>query len=133
MAGITVTVHGYPPAKSEAKSVLTNPRCAQSVRQLLQAVHDEVGAVHYPVYSTERLGMEVTLTSDRKQPSDATNLLGGIADVLQDKSRRTDLSHLDRLQSVALFRNDEQLHELCYRFTHGDPEEYRVRVWVLRP
>jgi hypothetical protein len=42
---------------------------------------------------------------------DATNYLGGLGDVLQDRSKpvNLDLSHLGELQGIALYLNDRQI------------------------
>ena len=45
-----------------------------------------------------------------------TNYLGGIADVLEDKSRRaTAVAHLGDLAQVWLYCNDRQIKQVSYR------------------
>jgi hypothetical protein len=63
------------------------------------------------------------------QPSDATNYLGGIADVLEDKRQRGDLLHLGELAGIALYGNDRQLHDVRYRWELGQDVRYQVRIW----
>jgi hypothetical protein len=63
--------------------------------------------------------------------SDATNYLGGIADVLEVKAQRGALPHLNELQTVALYENDRQIHEVRYRQEPAMVPRYRVRIWPL--
>ena len=62
--------------------------------------------------------------------ADATNFLGGIGDVMEAKTRRGVLEHLGDLATVALYANDRQIHEVHYRWEHGDETGYRLRLWV---
>ena len=64
------------------------------------------------------IGLDVVIRAPvGMDPWDATNYLGGIGDVLEDKSRRTQVSlaHLGDLVTVALYRNDRQIREVHYR------------------
>lgn len=64
--------------------------------------------------------------------NDATNLLGGVADVLQsDRRGGIDLTHLGDLAGVAVYRDDAQIREVIYREEAADESSYRVRVWRL--
>lgn len=106
MAGVqelSIAVTGLPPAKNEAKSMLAaghghSPR----VLALLQAVQEAVTEEEL-LFPAESLGMELVVTSPAVPPSDATNYLGGVADVLEDKAHRGDLTHLGPLAKVALY------------------------------
>jgi hypothetical protein len=131
MREITIEAAGYPPAKNEAKSMLAVGHVhADRVLALLQAAASKArsgGAVYFP---DESLGLEVVLTSPAPPPSDATNYLGGVADVLEDKKLRGDLPHLGELAHFALYRNDRQFHEVRYRWEQGSSIRYKVRIWV---
>ncbi len=74
--------------------------------------------------------MEVTLRSLGPPPSDATNYLGGVADVLEAKGHRGRLDHLGPLAAVALYDNDRQIREVHFRHEPG-AEGYVVRLWAL--
>jgi hypothetical protein len=60
--------------------------------------------------------LELILMSPAPPPSDATNYLGGVADVLEDKKRRGDLAHLGELADFTLYGNDRQFHEVRYQW-----------------
>jgi hypothetical protein len=129
MHEITIEVDGYPPAKNEAKSTLAAGHVhAERVLALLQAASHEArsGVVVFP---DESLGLELIVTSPAPPPSDATNYLGGVADVLEDKQHRGDLPHLGEFANLALYRNDRQFHDVRYRWEQGSDVRYRVRIW----
>ena len=128
---IVIWVSGYPPAKNEAKSMLAAGHVhTERVLALLRAASDEAGrgepAVYFP---RESLGLELIVTGPEPPPSDATNYLGGVGDVLEDKRRRGDLPHLGELAGFALYGNDRQLHDVRYRWEHGPDIRYQVRIW----
>ena len=77
--------------------------------------------------------MEPTVFTDALggPPSDATNYLGGVADVLQADRRNVDLGHLGDIASISLYWNDEQIREISYSVEVGEGPSYRVRVWLL--
>jgi hypothetical protein len=78
--------------------------------------------------------MDVVVHAAADQPPwDATNYLGGIADVLEDKSRRGPLDHLGPLASVWLYRNDRQIKEISYREVGSTQAGYTVTVRALIP
>ncbi len=79
------------------------------------------------------IGLDVVVRATaEKDPWDATNYLGGIADVLQEKTNvRISLEHLGDLSTVALYRNDRQIREIHYRQEYGEVPAYRVRIWPL--
>ena len=64
-------------------------------------------------------------------PSDATNYLGGVGDVLEAKGHRGALEHLSDLASLALYTNDHQIQEVHYRYERGLGPRYTVRIWAL--
>jgi hypothetical protein len=80
---------------------------------------------------TDRLGLELILLAPADPPSDGTNYLGGVGDVLEAKARRGVLEHLGELATVALFANDRQIQEVHYRRQHADEPHYVVRLWTL--
>ena len=92
MREIAIRVSGYPPAKNEAKSMLAAGHVyADRVLALLQAASDEARLGHTAIYfPDESLGLELIVTSLAPPPSDATNYLGGVADVLEQLSRPVD-------------------------------------------
>ena len=130
MREITIEVRGYPPAKNEAKSMLAVGHVhAERALALLRAAKSEAGpgpAVYFPDVS---LGLELIVASPAPPPSDATNYLGGVADVLEDKRHRGDLPHLGELAHFALYRNDRQFHDVRYRWEHGPDVRYQVHIW----
>lgn len=133
MIEITIEVEGFPPAKNEALSMFgAGHTHAARVRRLLEAAQTATGTEFKPF--TGPVGLEVSLWAVAGQaPWDATNYLGGIADVLQDKGRvGTSLDHLGDLAKVALYRNDRQIRDVQYHQDEdGESVGYRVRVWPL--
>jgi hypothetical protein len=131
MDEVTFTVTGYPPAKSEAKSMLAAGHAhASRVLDLLRAARAAVAGGGWSSRPGDSLGLELVLTSPAPPPSDATNYLGGVGDVLEAKSRRDELAHLADLATVALYENDRQFHDVRYRWQRGTPVEYSVRIWA---
>jgi predicted RNA-binding Zn ribbon-like protein len=61
---------------------------------------------------------------------DATNYLGGVADVLQNKSRRA-LAHLGELATVSVYENDRVIREVRYQHEQFETVGYRLRIWAL--
>ena len=117
MRSISVTVAGLPPVKNEAKSMLAAGHIhVQRVRDLLKGVQEASWDEPELPFPHQSLGLEMVLTGPTPPPSDATNYLGGVADVLEDKARRGDLTHLGPLAAVAVYENDRQLHEVGYRW-----------------
>jgi len=132
---IAFSVDGWPPAKSEARSMFgVQHSHASRVRALLEAARVEIVRVGWET-TTEPIGLEVVLHAPPGRDAwDATNYLGGVADTLQDKSRvgSLDLSHLDELREVAIFGNDRQIKDVHYRERPAESAGYSVRVWHLR-
>ena len=130
MREITIEVAGYPPAKNKAKSMLAVGHVhADRVLALLDAANRAAKSGATVYFADESLGLELILTSPAPPPSDATNYLGGVADVLEDKKRRGDLPHLGEFADLALYRNDRQFHEVRYLWEQGSNIRYQVRIW----
>jgi hypothetical protein len=71
---IGFSVAGYPPAKTEAKSMLAAGHMyADRVLVLLQVARGAVGDAAQPLFRTEPLGLELILEAPADPPSDATN------------------------------------------------------------
>ena len=135
MCAIQFTVDGWPPAKNEALSMLgPNHSHARRVRALLEAARVALRDGGWQ-FTGEPIGLElIVYAAEGRDPWDATNYLGGVGDVLQDKSRplpRLDLSHLGELRQVALYENDRQIQEIHYCQSLGPASSYAVRVWTL--
>ena len=82
-----------------------------------------------------KLEVEVR-TGPGEPPWDATNLLGGVADVLDSKSHKKiaqpgSLDHLGDLADVALFDDDRQIKEILYREVEHQHEEYVITLTRL--
>lgn len=127
---ISFEVQGYPPAKSEALSMLgAGHSHAPRVQLLLETARRAHLAQDFLPIRSANIGLDVVLYSPAGQnPADATNYLGGIGDVLEDKARRGQLEHLGDLASVWLYRNDLQIKEVTYRELHADHVSYTVTV-----
>lgn len=131
-AEVSFEVDGLPPLKGEAKSLLAEGHGqAGRVRTLLAAAMLAAGHDFRPW--TGPIGLELRVSA----PSfvgvgDATNQLGGIGDVLQERrSRLVDTAHLDHLARVALFHDDAQIAEIRYTRHDAAVARYWVRVWPL--
>jgi hypothetical protein len=125
MHEITFSVSGCPPAKNEAKSMLAAGHVyADRVVEVLRAARDAAGPTLRPLFGTDMLGLELVVTAPSAPPSDATNYLGGVGDVLEAKARRSMLEHLGELAGVALYENDRQIQEVHYRYQAGQPARY---------
>ena len=138
MPSIEFDVDGWPPAKSEALSIFRpTHRSAPSVRTLLEAAQAAMLDSEWPPREQRRIGLELVVVEPSGKPAgrndraDATNYLGGVADVLQADRMNADLSHLGRLAEVALYKDDRQIREVRYREESGSGPRYRVRLWVL--
>jgi hypothetical protein len=131
---ITFDVPGWPPIKNEARSMLAAGHEQHArVRALLEAAAEAIRQTEWQPVSVD-VALEVTVRSpSNRPPADATNYLGGIGDVLQDKSRpiNIDLSHLKDLQAVALYVDDRQICRVTYSIELADTPSYNVRVSVI--
>lgn len=83
------------------------------------------------MFGSAALGLELIVYSPAEPPSDATNYLGGVCDVLEVKDRRGALPHLGELVDVALYQNDRQIHYVLHQWKRGSVERYLVRTWRL--
>ena len=82
-------------------------------------------------FGERRIGLELVVTGPSDAPADATNSLGGIGDVLQEKKRRGSLDHLGSLADISLFADDGQIREVKYREERAEESRYRLRLWAL--
>ncbi len=131
-AEFNVTVDGWPPAKSEAKSMLAAGHThSDRVLKLLTAVTGTVGEGNAPMFGHDLIGLELVVSSPSEPPADATNFLGGVADVLEAKDRRGALDHLGDLARVAAYANDRQIQVVNYRWERAPAISYVVRIWRL--
>ncbi|HZJ06136.1 MAG TPA: hypothetical protein VFD59_11780 [Nocardioidaceae bacterium] len=133
MGRITVQVEGYPPAKNEALSMLGEGHShARRVRALLSAAQEALAATpDFAPIEHAKIALDVVVRVSGTDPWDATNYLGGIADVLEDKSRRgVRVSHLGELANVWLYRNDRQIRRVTYTEEPG-PAGYEVTISTL--
>jgi hypothetical protein len=79
-----------------------------------------------------RVGLDVIVHSPAGQnPADATNYLGGIGDVPENKAHRGTLEHLGNLAGVWLYANDRQIKEATYREVEADQASYTVTIREL--
>lgn len=122
MTAIRLTVNGWPPAKSEALSLFSQKhRHHHRVRDLLAAAEEALGEPQWEQWDPgERrpIGLDLVVVESAAgpPPSDATNYLGGVADVLQ---------------AASLYADDGQIREVRYSVERGDAPRYRVCVRVL--
>jgi hypothetical protein len=130
---IVIEVAGWPPQKNEAKSMFAaDHSLARRVTALLEAARDALPPGWVPLSGP--VGVEVIVRGPGRPPADATNYLGGIGDVLQDKSRTLiDLSHLGELCAVVVFDNDRQICQIAYQEERAESASYSVRVFAVSP
>jgi hypothetical protein len=126
-------VPGYPPAKNEALSMLGAWHThAPRVRLLLEAAQQACTAQGFTPIAQGRVGLDVVVHAPAGQnPADATNYLGGIGDVLENKAHRGTLEHLGDLAVVRLYANDRQIKEATYREVDADQASYTVTIREL--
>jgi len=132
MNQISFDVPGNPPLKGEAISVFSAKHGqAERIRTLLEAAKR---ACQEQAFVPLEQGSSVALTVIVRSPTgDAANIIGGIADVLEDKpskSYRSAIDHLGDLAAVWLYRYDDQIKQIEYREEPGEPG-YRVTVRAL--
>lgn len=130
---ITFDVPGFPPAKNEDLSMLgAGHSDAPRVRLLLEAAGQACQSRSFAPIDDGPVGLDVVLRCPAGQnPADATNYLGGIADVLEEKSRRGALDHLGALAAVRLYRNDRQIKQVAYREEESPHVGYTVTIRLL--
>ena len=127
---VSFEVAGFPPPKGEAISMLSAGHShAPRVRLLLEAARRALEEQKFAPIHDGPVGLDVVVRCPAgRNQADATNYLGGIADVLEEKSRRGPLDHLDTLAKVSLYGNDRQLKEVSYREVVAGEVSYTVTV-----
>ena len=129
---ITFDVSGYPPAKDGALSIFgAGHDHAPRVRLLLEAVQQASQEQAFVPVDAGAVALDVVVRGPGQPPGDATNYLGGIGDVLEDKASRSALEHLGDLATVWLFRDDRQIRQVSYREEVASRVGYTVTVWRL--
>lgn len=134
MSEIRVAAKGWPPAKNEALSIFNREHGQRDrVVRLLEAVGQALRGSQWDRDELRHIGLELVVieSATDRAPADATNYLGGVADVLQFNRRNADVSHLGDAALASLYRDDRQIRKVRYSVEHGDAPGYRVRVWVL--
>jgi len=128
---IRIEVSGdIPPAKGEAKSMLSGGHSQVArVQRLLMKASDAM-AVRELLVGDISLEVSLTAPSGTRLP-DATNMLGGIGDVLQARTTGANVEHLGRLARVACFYDDAQIREIHYRRTERDNIGYVIVIRSL--
>jgi hypothetical protein len=132
--GVEFEVMGWPPNKNEAKSLFAAGHVhADRVRALLEATRDAIGPDMWSPASGE-VALELTIRCPGRPDGDATNFLGGVADVLQTTvSANADVTHLGDLAAIGLYLDDRQISRISYRELPAAEVSYHVRVSALRP
>jgi hypothetical protein len=133
LVDIRVDVAGWPPIKNEATSLLAARHTNSGrVRQLLTAAQAVTSRVGWTPLTVD-VAFDLVVRGPARPPGDATNYLGGIGDVLQDKTNRPnlDLAHLGDLAAVALYRDDQQIRQISYREESAAEPGYSLRIRPL--
>lgn len=131
---ISIEVDEYPPVKNEARSLFGAAHAqAHRVHALLTAAQQAFEAQLFRSVSQGRVAMEVVVRAPAHVPvADLTNMLGGIADVLQNKDHPYyDIDHLGDLAEVWIYENDRQITSLTAHIEQADRVGYRVTVRQL--
>jgi hypothetical protein len=130
---VSFDVPGFPPAKNEALSMLgAGHSHAPRVRLLLERAQQAADAQGFTQVSGGPVGLDVVLYAPGgTNPGDATNYLGGIADVLENKAHRGTLDHLNGLGNVWLYHNDRQVKAVSYHEAEADSVSYTVTIREL--
>jgi hypothetical protein len=129
---IEFEVKGLPPKKSEAKSLFAvdHPK-ADRVIALLKAARDAMQRDDWKIV-TGRVALELTIYCPGRPGGDATNFLGGVADVLQGKApSNVDVTHLQDLAVIGLYTDDKLISQILYRELPASEVGYRIRVSKL--
>ncbi len=129
--GVSFDVPGNPPLKGEAISVFNAKHGqAQRVLALLRAAQRACQEQGFVPMVKGSVALDVIV---RSPTGDAANIIGGIADVLEDKPGRyyrAAMDHLGDLTAVWLYRDDKQIKQITYREEQGEPG-YSVTVRAL--
>jgi hypothetical protein len=134
---LTFEVAGQPPVKNGSLALFTaGHRQAARVRALPQAALAAAQDTGWtPLAGPVALEVVRRCPPDQHRPG-AAAVLGGIADVLQDKRRAPHgggLAHLGVLVDVALYLDDRQIRRIGYREEPAAQPSYLVRVAALDP
>jgi Holliday junction resolvase RusA-like endonuclease len=130
---IEFEVKGLPPKKSEAKSLFAVDHTKDDrVTALLKAVHDAMQCDDWNTV-TGWVALELTIYCPDRPDGDATNFLGGVADVLQGKAPlNVDVTHLQDLAVIGLYADDKQINQILYQELPASEVRYRIRVSKLQ-
>lgn len=130
---ITFEVAGYPPAKNEAKSIISADHLyLKRGLLLLEAAYRARAEQGFAPIADRAIALDVVLkVPPGPAQSDAANYLGGIGDVLEDKTHRGSLDHLGDLAAVWLYSNDRQIKQVSYRETEASHPSYTVTLRAL--
>lgn len=120
---------GWPPKKNEAKSLSAAGHVqADKVRALLEAARDAIQRDGWSP-ATGEVALELTICCPGRPDGDATNFLGGVADVLQTTvSPNVDLTHLGGLAAIGLYLDDRQISRISLPGATCRRGVYLVRV-----
>jgi hypothetical protein len=128
---IRLEVDGKPPLKGEAISVFNAKHGqAERIRTLLEAARRACQEQGFAPISEGDVALDVIT---RLPAGDAANIIGGIADVLENKpirAHRSSMDHLGVLAAVWLYRDDKQIKQITYREESGECS-YTVTVRAL--
>lgn len=132
---VSFEMPGFPPAKNEALSMLgVGHSHAPRVRVLLEQAQQAAAAQGFTQVGVGPVGLDVVLYApEGSNTGDATNYLGGIADVLENKAHRGTLDHLGGLANVWLYHNDRQVKAVSYHESEADSVSYTVTIRELAP
>lgn len=127
---VSFEVAGWPPIKNEAKSLLSSahPK-AKQVLALLEAADAAKESAGWEC-TDGLVTLQLVVRSKSRPPGDATNYLGGVADVLQVKRAdpTLDIGHLGEFVDVALYVNDRQINRISYAEETAEQTSYLVRL-----
>ena len=135
---IRLELDGLPPSKRGDVSALgatSNQR--PKVVALLKVARKEMKRSGSEGFGDLKLRLDVDVYAGRNdEPWDATNYLGGIADVLEGKAKRLkaqpgSLDHLEDLKDLGLYDDDRQIKEIHYREFASERARYVVTITVL--
>ncbi len=131
LRAISLTVEGWPPAKDGASSIFKRKHSHyHRVIELRRSIRQALDESLWDRNEKRAIGLELTIIAEKRYdiPGDATNYLGGVADVLQAD---VDQSELGNLAQESLYTNDRQIQEIRYSVDQGGSCGYRVKIWLL--
>jgi hypothetical protein len=129
---ISFEVEGRPPAKCVPSIFGAGHPHTPRVLALLHAAREEAQRRRFQGFGSAPIGLELRVACGRDHHrSDATNYLGGVGDVLDDKARRRNLDHLGDLANFGLYADDGQIEEVHFRWEPSESLSYTVRLWAL--